>query len=120
MEKAQVFFTCAFTDSSVAQYARQCSKEYAASYQTLTQENYHLFPDCSIPVSREDRQNFILSQSLLFPDSLIIDNGAQVGVVKEKSFLQNITSCDPLTVAGSIPGGVIMSQKGINSILGEH
>ena len=119
-EKAQVLFTCAFTDSSVAKYARQCTKEYAQAYQTLTEENYHLFPDCSIPMSSEDKRKLILSQSLLFPDALILDNGAQVGVVKEESFLQNITDCDPLTITGSTPGGVIMSQKGINPILGEH
>ena len=114
-------FSPRFAETPAAAYAERCSAEDDAEcWQLLTQDNYHLFPDSKVPMTQVEKQKLILAQSLLFPDSLILDNGAQVGVVREKSFLSDIKDCQPLTITGSTPGGVLMTKSGVNSLLGRH
>jgi len=96
-------------------------QDSADNWQLLSKSNVNQFADSTeTEMNAQEKMQMMETQSLLFPDALFLDTGAEIGAVNDKDFLEEMQSCTPLRITGSTPGGLILTKKGVNSILGVH
>jgi len=111
-------FSTNFGETAAAKYADICSADNKGCWQKITEDNMHLFPDYTVHMTRKEKEELILTQAMLFPDALILDNGAQVSITREPSFVKHIKECSPITITGSTPGGILVSKSGVHPLFG--